>query len=294
MECAIVLGKRGFRRVHLVEAGDDIGGIMRWIPQLPGRGQWARVLNWRRIQLGKLRNVEVLTGLRLDADSVREYGAEIVVVATGAHWSPVGLNRETHDPIAGADASLPHVLTPEQIMVEGKTPPGERVVVYDSDGYFMGPDLAERLAVDGHRVDFVTSLDDVSPFSEETLEQVFLKERLHELDVAMHRGVALDGVEPGGVSGVDEFGDALRLDADAVVLVTQRVSNDDLYLELRADQARLAAEGIEAVYRIGDCVAPQLIADAIFDGHRLAREIDSENPAVPLPFVRERPVATHA
>ena len=294
MECAIVLGKRGFRRVHLVEAGDDIGGIMRWIPQLPGRGQWARVLNWRRIQLGKLRNVEVLTGLRLDADGVREYGAEIVVVATGAHWSPVGLNRETHDPIAGADASLPHVLTPEQIMVEGKTPPGERVVVYDSDGYFMGPDLAERLAVDGHRVDFVTSLDDVSPFSEETLEQVFLKERLHELGVAMHRSVALDEVEPGSVSGADEFGDPFRLDTDAVVLVTQRVSNDDLYLELRADQARLAAEGIEAVYRIGDCVAPQLIADAIFEGHRLAREIDCEDPAVPLPYVRERPVAAHA
>ena len=83
MECAIVLGKRGFRRVHLVDAGDDIGGIMRWIPQLPGRGEWARVLNWRRIQLDKLRNVEVLTGMRLDADGVREYGAEIVVVATG-------------------------------------------------------------------------------------------------------------------------------------------------------------------------------------------------------------------
>jgi dimethylamine/trimethylamine dehydrogenase len=29
-------------------------------------------------------------------------------------------------------------------------------------------------------------------------------------------------------------------------------------------------------------------ADAIFDGHRLAREIDSPNPAVPLPFRRER------
>ena len=44
MECAIVLGKRGFRRVHLVEAEPEIGGIMRWIPQLPGRGEWGRVL----------------------------------------------------------------------------------------------------------------------------------------------------------------------------------------------------------------------------------------------------------
>jgi dimethylamine/trimethylamine dehydrogenase len=294
MECAIVLGKRGFRRVHLVDAEAEIGGIMRWIPQLPGRGEWGRVLNWRRIQLGKVANVEVLTGLRLDADAVREYGAEIVVVATGAHWSPVGLNRETHDPIAGADASLPHVLTPEQIMVEGKVPPGERVVVYDSDGYFMGPDLAEKLAVAGFRVDFVTSLEDVSPFSHETLEQTFLKERLHELGVRMHRGTTIASIEPGRAAGADEFGDSCELEADAVVLVTQRVSDDALYHELRADEARLEAEGVEAVYRIGDCVAPQLIADAIFDGHRLAREIDSESPAVPLPFLRERPVSALA
>ena len=179
-------------------------------------------------------------------------------------------------------------------MVEGKSPPGERVVVYDSDGYFMGPDLAEKLAVEGHRVDLVTSLEDIAPFSEETLEQVFLKERLHEVGVRMHRGATLDLVEPGRVSGVGEFGEPFELEADAVVLVTQRLSDDALYHELRGDEERLEAEGIEAVYRIGDCVAPQLIADAIFDGHRLAREIDSENPAVPLPFVRERPVSALA
>ena len=36
MECAGVLGERGMRRVHLVEGQDDMGGIMRWIPQFPG------------------------------------------------------------------------------------------------------------------------------------------------------------------------------------------------------------------------------------------------------------------
>jgi len=35
-------------------------------------------------------------------------------------------------------------------------------------------------------------------------------------------------------------------------------------------------------------VAPRIIAEAIFDGHRLAREIDSPNPALPLPYLRER------
>jgi dimethylamine/trimethylamine dehydrogenase len=288
MECAIVLGKRGFRRVHLVEAEDEIGGIMRWIPRLPGRGEWARVLNWRRIQLDKLGAVEVIPGTRLSPEAVRTYGADLVVVATGAFWSPVGLNRHTHEPIAGADASLPHVLTPEQVMVEGKTPPGERVAVYDCDGYFMGPDLAEQLAVGGFRVDFVTSLEDVAPFAHETLEQALLKRRLHESGVRLHRGVVLERVAPGLVSGRGEFGEPYELETDAVVLVTQRVSDDALYLDLAADDERLRAEGIEAVYRIGDCVAPQLIADAIFDGHRLAREIDAEDPAVPLPWRRER------
>ncbi len=39
MECAIVLAKRGMRRVHLVDADKEIGGSMRWISQLPGLGR---------------------------------------------------------------------------------------------------------------------------------------------------------------------------------------------------------------------------------------------------------------
>jgi dimethylamine/trimethylamine dehydrogenase len=75
-----------------------------------------------------------------------------------------------------------------------------------------------------------------------------------------------------------------------VVVVTQQVSDDALYLDLVGDQAALTAAGIEAVHRIGDCVAPRMISEAIFDGHRLAREIDSADPARALPFDRERGV----
>ena len=73
-----------------------------------------------------------------------------------------------------------------------------------------------------------------------------------------------------------------------MVLVTQQISDEALYLELAGDPAALEAAGIEAVYRIGDCVAPRMISEAIFDGHRLAREIDGPDPAHPLPFDRER------
>jgi dimethylamine/trimethylamine dehydrogenase len=288
MECAIVLGKRGMRRVHLVEAEPEIGGIMRWIPRLPGLGEWGRVLNWRAVQLQKLGNVEVIIGARLDAAGVREYGAEVVVVATGARWAGDGVNFSTHEPISGADPTQPHVLTPEQVMLEGKVPPGERVVVFDADGYFMAPGLAEKLIEDGFRVELVTCHDLVSPLSDETLEGALLRQHLHGRGIAMRAGVMLEGIEPGLLAARDHLGEPLELEADAVVLVTQRLSNEALYLELKADEDALGSNGIEALYRIGDCAAPRLIADAVFDGHRLGREIDSEDPSVPLPFKRER------
>jgi dimethylamine/trimethylamine dehydrogenase len=288
MECAIVLGKRGLRRVHVVEAEPEIGGIMRWIPRLPGLGEWGRVLNWRAVQLQKLGNVEVIAGTRLDAAAVREYGAEIVVVASGARWAGDGVNFLTHEPISGADASLSHVLTPEQVMLEGKLPPGERVVVFDADGYFMGPGLAEKLVAEGYRVELVTCHDLVSPLADETLEGALLRQHLHDVGVRMRTGTLLNGIEPGRLAAKDHLGEPLELEADAVVLVTQRLSEEGLYLELQEDEDALRAQGIEAVFRIGDCVAPRLIADAIFDGHRFGREIDAEDPAVPLPYKRER------
>ncbi|HLB04809.1 MAG TPA: FAD-dependent oxidoreductase, partial [Gaiellaceae bacterium] len=286
MECAIVLGKRGFRRVHLVEAEVEPGGSMSWIPKLPGLGEWARVVNWRRIQLDKLRNVEVVTKARLSAEDVREYGADIVVVATGARWASDGLNGLTHAPVPGADSSLPHVLTPEQVMVAGKRPPGERVLVWDCEGYFTASGLAELLALEGYRVELASALGEIASVHEETLEGPLVRRRLHEVGVSMRRNVLLTEIAAGLVRAEDEFGEPLELAADAVVLVTQRLSNEALYLELAGE-----ADADFALYRVGDCVAPRVFqADAIFDGHRLAREIDSENPAVALPYGRERAV----
>lgn len=288
MECAITLGKRGFEAVHLVEAESEIGGRMRWVRRLPTLGDWGRIVDWRRIQLDKLPNVAVVTGSRLSADAVRDYGAQIVVVATGSHWSRDGIQAYTHEPIAGAEASLPHVLTPEQVAVDGKRPSGRRVAVYDAEGYFVGPGIAELLANEGFETHLVTSLEVVSPISDLTLEGPMLRQHLHERGVTMHRGVTIERVAPGSIAGEDEFGEPFSLEVDGIVLVTQQVSDESLYLELAGDAAALSAAGIEAVYRIGDCVSPRMISEAIFDGHRLAREIDRADPSRPLPFDRER------
>lgn len=294
MECARVLGERRMRRVHLVDAGKEMGGALSWVSRLPGLGEWAWVTDHRRVQLAKLRNVEFIPRTRLTAAAVLDYGADLVVIATGSAWVGDGFNGTTHEPIPGADASLPHVLTPEQVMVAGKPVPGERVLVYDTDGYFMGASLAEKLARDGKHVTLVTSFAEVAPFMVYTLENHRQVRLLHELGVTTVPAHVVSAIEPGRVSGyrVYEEWKPVAWQADAVVLVTMRASDDALYRTLEADPDALAATGIAGLYRIGDCVVPRLIADAVFDGHRLAREIDEPNPALPLPFIRERRTLT--
>ncbi len=284
LEAAATLGRRGFEMVHLVEADEEVGGSLRWIRRLPGLGDWGRIVDHRKVLLAGLPNVEVITGKRLDAAAVRDYGATIVIIATGSTWSGDGRQASTHAPIAGADAALPHILTPEHVMVEGKRPtPGSRVVVYDAEGYFTGPGIAEILASEGYDVTFVTSLEVVSPVSDLTLEGPLLRQHLHDVGIALVRGVTIGSVDPASVSGEDEFGEAWSMPADALVLVTQRLSDDALYHELIADPGE-----IENVYRIGDALAPRFISEAVFEGHRIAREIDAPDPYHALAFDRER------
>jgi len=295
MECAMVLGKRGMRRVHLVEAQDDMGGHMRWVPQLPGLGEWARIVNYRKIQIDKLPNVEFIPNKRLTAQDAKEYGAEIVIIATGSYWATDGLNGASHDTIPGADASLPYCLTPEQIMVEGEDVPGERVIIFDNDGYFMGVSLAEKLAMEGKKVTMMTPMGHFMPYMHFTLEAPNMHRRLHSLGVEMVTYQLPTRIEQGRVVAshvYDTEGKEHEWECDAVVLVSARLSDEALYRELKdvIGMDALRAEGIKGLYRIGECVAPMLLSEVVFDGHRLAREIDSENPEVPKPFIRERRV----
>lgn len=291
MECAIVLARRGFDHIHLVEAGKELGGALQWISALPGLSEWSRVIAYRKAMLDRMRKrVQVILGEELSVEGVLDYGADLVVVATGSRWAQDGLNPITQRPLTGADPMAPYVLTPEQIMVEGKVPEGDRVVVYDADGYFMGGCLAEKLAAAGRSVTLVTPYPVVSPLCDETLEGPFVRRRLHDVGVKVRRDCALEWLEAHSCGGHDQFGQEFVLESDAVVLVTQRVSSDALYLQLDG-HPRLADAGIRGLYRVGDCAAPRVIADAIFDAHRLAREIDSEEPTVPRPYVRERPSA---
>ena len=163
-------------------------------------------------------------------------------------------------------------------------------MVYDAEGYFVASGVAELLALEGYEVELLTCLAQVAPVCDQTLEGPLLRQRLHDRGVAMRTGVTITRIEDHYVAGFDEFEEPVRYETSGIVLVTQRLSDDGLYRELVADPGLLARWGIVGLYRIGDCVAPRIPADAIFDGHRLGREIDSSAPGTPLPYRRERAV----
>jgi dimethylamine/trimethylamine dehydrogenase len=283
LECAMVLGRRGYA-VHLVDAAPEVGGKMRWVRKLPTLGDWGRSVDHRVIGLSKLPNVELILGRRLTAADVLDYGAELVVVATGSQWCDDGTQPHQLGPLAGAESAL----TPERIMA-GERPPEGRVVVYDTDGYFVAPGMAELLAGEGHEVHLVTHLDKVSPVSDDTLEGEMLRQHLHDLGIAFHTNVALHRIEQDQVVGRTSWGAAWSLGTQGTVLVTQQRSEDSLYRDLVADPDAVAEAGISGVHVIGDAVAPRMPSEAVFDGHRLGREIEDRDPMAPSAWLRERP-----
>lgn len=289
LECATVLGKRGMASVHLVEAEAEVGGVMRWIPKLPGLGEWSRVVDYRKSQLRKLRNVELISEERLDAGAVFEYGADLVIVATGSTWATDGLNNVDHKPIPGADAALPWQYTPDQLMQHGKPVTGESILVYDCEGYFMGASVAERLALDGHRVRLVCPGDRAADYTRHTGEWYSIASTLDRLGVEIDAGWRILEISEGTISATRTDLEHRRRDwqVDGVVLVTQRNSAGELWDALSSDRDRLSDNDISGIYRIGDCVVPRFVSEAVFDGHRLAREIDAVAPEFALPYLRE-------
>jgi dimethylamine/trimethylamine dehydrogenase len=189
----------------------------------------------------------------------------------------------------------------------GKPVPGKRVLVLDAEGHFVGISLAEMLADQGKEVTYVCDASEVAEYGVFTLEAPNNKRMLFEKKIRTYRSHWLSRIQAGKVtmSYLYKFGPDLlgpgtgdvprrdnggdfELDIDAVILVTTRTSEDALYRELKSRRAEWAANDIQAVFRIGDCKAPMQVGQAMWEGHRLAREFDSPHPAHPLPWIRER------
>jgi dimethylamine/trimethylamine dehydrogenase len=279
LECARALGQRGYR-VHLAEAGDELGGRVTSESKLPGLAEWARVRDHRLQQIGKMANVEVYRASRLTAADIGEFGFPHVVLATGARWRADGVGRWHSRAVPGFAG--PAIFTPDDIMA-GRMPEGP-VVVFDDDHYYMGGVLAEKLRRAGLDVTLVTPAELASVWTVNTLELKKIQTRLLQLEIKIRANMAVTGFHGDHADLACVFtGRAEQIAARAIVNVTARLPEEEIYLALKRDRG-----GLKSVRAIGDCYAPSTIAAAVYAGHEYARGLDGPVPGE-VPFRRQLP-----
>ena len=288
LEAAHGLGKRGYQ-VTLAEAGKEPGGRVTRESRLPGLNEWARVRDYRLGQIQPMSNVEMFLESHLNAEQVLEFAADHVVLATGAYWRNDGVGRANRFAVpcatgaAGAAGAI--ALTPDDIM-DGKRPevPGSPVVIYDDDHYYMGSVIAELLVAEGYPVTLATQNSTVASWTEHTLEQGHIEKRLVEAGVTILARQQLCHIGAGSLKLTNTLTGEVTEHDGTVVTVTSRLPRDELFSELK-DKV--------PVKRIGDCYGPSIIAAAVYEGHRFAREFDSIIDPDEVPFKRTRYQLNH-
>jgi dimethylamine/trimethylamine dehydrogenase len=259
LEAALVLGRRGFQ-VTLAEGAREFGGRLRFEAGLPGMREWFRVVDYRLGQLRRMNNVALYTESEMGVEEAMGFGADHVVVATGARWT-----RALCQPneLPGADCA--GALTPDDIAagaeVEGP------VVVFDFDNYSMGTGVAELLVARGLAVTYVTTAGHAGAWSFLTNEQGHVHQAL------ARRGIGLRTLEI--VTGFD--GERVRLAGFFTSVVAEVAARSLVIVGKRAGGAALAeglrAAGHGSVHVTGDAQAPGAIAHAIWQGRRSGEEL---------------------
>jgi dimethylamine/trimethylamine dehydrogenase len=284
LECALTLSRRGYE-VVLAEASRTLGGRVNHESKLPGLSKWGRVRDYRTYMLEKATNVEVYLESVLAAEDILEFGAEHVIVATGSSWRRDAVGNLSQEILALSQQSA--ILTPDDIFAgaEVKGP----VLIYDDEHYAIGGALAERLRKEGHEVCLATPATLISSWAQYTDEQFFIQERLMRMGVKPFLSQRLVSVQDNVATFECVYTESVTAkEFGTCILVTGRIAKDALHFDLLNKQTAWADAGIKSVSRIGDCLAPSSIADAVFSGHRAARELEG---AGNQPIVRrERPL----
>ena len=273
LEAAMALGKRGYE-VVLAEKSRTLGGRVAAEARLPGLAEWIRVVDYRLGQLSQLDNVEHYRESDITAEEALAYGFDHVAVATGAVWRRDGVAR-WHTRAGAMPIGATPVLTPDDILA-GDRPAGSRVAVYDDDHYYMGGVLAELLRSEGYEVVLVTPEPLVSAWTVNTMEQHRIQARLMEAGVDLLTSTAVPAVLDDGLATECAFtGREGRVEADAALLVTARLSVDGLCADLQERRDEWANGSLRSVRSVGDALAPGTIAAAVWDGRRYAEELEA-------------------
>ena len=216
----------------------------------------------RVYQLSQSVDAALFLSSPLSADDIAEFGADTITMATGSRWRSDGVGSTNFEPL---DLGNIRVLSPDDIMdgAAAKLPKTE-FVVYDDDHFYMAGTVAESLIASGHSVIFVCPLPSIAAWTEYTLDQCRIVERLVGLGADIRPNLKL---EAGCKFRNTLTGEYVELNFSGMAFVGACAPGNDLCDTLKSVQ------GIGEISKAGDCVAPGIIQAAVLSGHSTARRI---------------------
>ncbi|MNE23441.1 putative N-methylproline demethylase [compost metagenome] len=198
-----------------------------------------------------LAGVKVVRNTRVDRALVEREQPDLVIVATGAepYWPAFERGGELQ------------VVDAWQIL-RGEAKPGRSVLVVDWRCDWIGPGIAERLVREGHQVQLAVN----GTHCGESLP-LYVRDQmageLHKLGIPITPYARLYGCDDNTVylqhtaSGEPMIFEGI----DTLVLCQGHQPVDSLAAELH---------GLVEVKRIGDCLAPRTVEEAVYDGLKVA------------------------
>ena len=262
MEAARVAALRG-HRVTLYEQNETLGGALLLASAEPGRKRLELIGQWLEAQIRKL-GVTIHLGVTATFETVRAELPDAVIVAVGG--VPVLY------PGVDFDNSVP-VLNERDVLGGAPLPPTGKAVVLDEIGDHDGMAVAEWLVHKGWKVEIVTRDMFCGQRLTATQELTAWNQRAWSKGVIFHPQREAVRVTNRTLIMVDRFSrEEERIEqVDLIVDVTYDRPDETLYFTLK--EAGFGAEGMPALYRAGDCVAPRRISQAVLEGYRAGRAV---------------------
>jgi 2,4-dienoyl-CoA reductase-like NADH-dependent reductase (Old Yellow Enzyme family) len=253
LKAAAVAAERG-HRVTLVEGARRVGGQVRLAERIPGRAEFGGVVTNLEGEARRA-GVEIVVGTLADAAFVSSFGAQAVILATGATPRRPALE------LSGSAV----VLDAWQVLDDPSRVPDGHVVVADWRCDWIGAGLAELLARRGHRVTL-----GVTGYMPGQVLQQYVRDHLlgtlQRLPVTIVPNVRIFGYDGRAAFFEHVLNRAAVVVDDAASLVLAQGHLPAM------DLADALADGPTPPFElasIGDCLAPRTVEEAVLDGLRV-------------------------
>jgi len=248
LEAAHAAWERG-HKVTLIEINHEVGGQLNLASVPPGRED---IQQFRQFLLNRLKttDVEVITGKEATPSLIRQYNPDAIICALGAH--PQSL------PIPGLETTQT-VLAWD--VIAGETEPQEPCLVLGAG--LVGCETSDLVGEQGKEVILVEILQGIALDGDADTKAYFTL-RFQKNGVKVFTEAELKRIEE-KTAVIQQGNEEITLPVETIILAVGAEPNDGLSEEL-------SSSGLP-VMKVGDCVEPRRIIDAVAEGFRAGRTV---------------------